>query len=133
MRHAHVYLVAILLLHIGIAALSEAYFWLYVPDGEGLAEAAWMVNPAIYWVPLMAWLYLWCVVDAKDRHVQPPFGAAIVVTLVFPIGVPYYYWRTYPPRAAMVHIGSFTIFVAACVAASRLGGMLAHYYFLTST
>src|SRR5215831_3514970 len=102
MRHAHVYLIAILLLHIVVAVLYEAYFWLYVPDGIGLAEAAWMRSPTIYWAGLVVLLYIWCRVDAKDRRVTLPPGAVILVPLLFPIGVPYYYWRTYARRAAIM-------------------------------
>lgn len=132
MRHAHLYLAAILLLHAGVAALDEAYFWLYIPDGEGLVEAAWMRSPAIYWVPLIVLLSVWCRVDAKNRRVKPPLGAVLVVPLLFPIGVPYYYWRTYPRHAAFVHIGLFVIFAAACVAALWIGRRIAFQYFLTA-
>lgn len=129
MRRAHIVLAAILLLHFVVAALSEAFFWLYVPDGPGLGDALWMRSPRIYWPSLMFLLLVWCVTDAKDRSVELPLGAAIALPFLFPIGVPYYYWKTYPRRAAIEHIGLFAVFVAACIAASWLGGKLSHYYY----
>ena len=132
MRRAHIYLLAILLLHAGVAAVDEAYWWLYAPDGEGIAEAAWMISPVIYWVPLVVLLFVWCIVDARNRHVKRPLGAAILVALVFPVGVPYYYWRTYARRAAVVHIGLFVIFAVACFATLRFARMIAGFYFLNA-
>jgi hypothetical protein len=125
MRHAHVYLLAIVLHHVGATARHEAYFWLDAPDG-----AAWLISPATYWIPLIALLFVWCVVDAKNRHIKLPFWVPLVVSLIFPIGVPYYYWRTYPRRAAFVQMGLFAIFMAVCVAALWVGKKLVDYYFL---
>ena len=131
MKHAHIYLVAILLLHAGGAALWQVWFWNYVPDGG--PEGDWMLSPAIYWIPLFSLLYVWCRVDAETRNVQFPFSASILVSLFFPIGVPFYFFKTYSRRDALIHTGLFLIFVVACFAAGWLGGKVTHQYYAVWT
>ena len=130
MRHAHLYLIAIVLLHIAGTAIHEAYFWLYAPDGQELSQAAWMISPLKYWIPLLPLVCVWCLVDAKDRQIKLPFWVAMVVALTFPIGVPAYYWRTYPRRAAYRQLGLFAAFVCVCLAALWVGRKLTDFYFI---
>jgi hypothetical protein len=131
MRHAHIYLIAIVLLHVATSALFEAYFWLYVPDGGPGGD--WMRSGWIYWLPLFGLLYIWCRVDAKDRHVELPFGASTLVAFLFPIGVSYYFFKTYPRRRALIQIALAAAFISACIAASWIGNRVAfcHYAFWT--
>lgn len=88
MKHAHIYLGAIVLLHAACAALSQASFWKYAPDGG--PEGDWMFSPAIYWIPLFCLILIWCRVDSNQRKVGFPFGGSLLVSVFFPIGVPFY-------------------------------------------
>ena len=97
------------------------------------AEQNWMVSPEIYWVPLLILLFVWCVVDAKEREVQRPLLWAVFVSLLFPIGVLSYFARTYPVRPAIVRIGLAALFVAACIAAMWVGKWFALSYYAVWT
>ncbi len=128
MRHAGLCLGAIVLLHAVYAALWHVWFWNYAPDGG--PGGNWMISPAIYWIPLFSLIYIWCRVDSNQRKVRLPFGRAMFVTFLFPIGVPYYFFRTHARREALVRTCRFLIFVAACLTASWLGGELTHQYYI---
>ena len=128
MRRAHIYLASILLLHIGYVLLYAVQFWNNVPD----ADMDKVPGPATYWIPLLILLYFWCKADAKDRHVDLPLLPSVLVPLLFPIGVPYYFLRTYARRRALLHIGLAVIFAAACFAVARLTYMLAFYYLIVA-
>jgi hypothetical protein len=97
------------------------------------AEPNWMVSPTIYWVPLLLLLFMWCVVDAKERRIHRPFGWAMFVSLLFPIGVPTYFARTYSARPAIVRISLATLFVTACIAAMWVGNWFAFNYYAVWT
>ena len=131
MKHGHLYLCAIILLHAICTALSQAWFWNYAPDGGPGGD--WMISPAIYWIPLFCLIFIWCRVDSNQRKVRLPFGGSMLVTLLFPIGVPYYFFRTYSRRLALIRTGQFFVFVAACVAALWLGNELTHRYYAVWT
>ena len=131
MRHANLYLGAIILLHAAAAALSEAWFWNYAPDGGSAGD--WMISPAIYWIPLLCLIFIWCRIDANQRKVRLSFGGSMLVTLFFPIGVPYYFFRTYSRRLALVRSGQFLAFIAACVVALWLGNELTRRYYAVWT
>ncbi|MGH8445939.1 MAG: hypothetical protein ACREVL_11765 [Solimonas sp.] len=45
-------------------------------------------------------LFAWCKADAKERDVHAPAMAALLVGLIAPIGVPYYFYSTRPRGAA---------------------------------
>jgi F0F1-type ATP synthase assembly protein I len=128
MRRAHIYLASILLLHIGYVLLYAVQFWSNVPDGD----MDKVPGPATYWIPLLILLYFWCKADAKDRHVNLPLLPSVLVPLLFPIGVPYYFLRTYARRRALLHIGLAVIFAAACLAVAKLTYMLAFYYLIVA-
>jgi hypothetical protein len=127
MRIAHLYLGAVLLLHIVVAILYEAHFWNYTPDGG--PEGDWMTSPAIYWSPLLVLIFLWIRADAKDRHVVLSPWLSFAIPLLFPLGVPFYYFRTNQPLRAFQRSAMFLLFVAACLAALRLGNLLAFNYY----
>ena len=124
MRRAHIYLASILLLHSGYIVLYEVQFWNNFPDGD----MGKVPGPATYWIPLLILLYLWCKADAKDRHVDLPFFPSVLVPLLFPIGVPYYFLRTYARRRVLFHIGLAVIFAVACLAVAKVTYMLAFCY-----
>jgi hypothetical protein len=127
-RRAHIYLASILVLHIGYIVLYAVQFWSNLPD-EDMDKVP---GPVTYWAPLLILLYLWCKADAKDRHVDLPFFHALLVSLLFPIGVPYYFLRTYSRRRALLHIGLAVIFAGACLAAAKLSYMLTFYLLIVA-
>ncbi len=128
MKRAHIYLASILLLHVGYITLYEVQFWNNFPDGD------WdkVPGPATYWLPLLMLLHLWCKADAKDRHVDLQFFPSVLVALLFPIGVPYYFLRTYPRRLALLHIGLAVMFAAACLAVAKVTYMLVFYHLMVA-
>src|SRR3954452_7262236 len=95
-RHQHVYLAAILLLQIGYAIFCQVQFWNTFPDGD----MNQVPDGTGYWIAWVIFLYLWCRADAKVRQVGLPLVASVLVPLFFPLGVPYYFLRTYPRRSA---------------------------------
>jgi hypothetical protein len=140
MKRAHICLVAIVALHIVYPALWAARFWLY-PLGEvldgGEAPVAdvpvgiRLIDIRSYWLALLVLLFLWCRADATDRRIQIPSAVSVLVSLLFPIGVPYYFFRTYPLNRALVHIGWAVAFVVICIGTTLLLGMPALRYFET--
>jgi hypothetical protein len=129
MRRANLFLAGIIAQQFGFAALAEAQFWHYFPDGD-IPEWVQVISKWYwYWVVLVALLYFWCKADAKDRQVVIPVTTSVLVPLLFPIGIPYYFLRTYSTRPAILHIGWAVIFVASCVAAFWLGHMLTFDYY----
>jgi hypothetical protein len=127
LRRASLFLVGIIAVQFGFAAMDEAQHWLYFPDGD---IPTWQqLLGHCYWVAVVGLLYLWCREDAKDRVVTPPFAISILVPVLFPIGVPYYYWPTYPSRSAFLHVGLAVLFLAACAAAFWLGRRLVFDYY----
>jgi hypothetical protein len=130
-KRAHFFLIAILLHQFVVAALYEAYVWIYFPGAGGRGE--WMKSPIIYWVPLLGFLFLWLKADVNERRIGLSPWASITVPVFFPIGVPYYFLRTYPLRAAASRIGLAFVFAAICVVAIRLGSLFVHNYFAVWT
>jgi hypothetical protein len=45
-------------------------------------------------------LFIWCKAHASARGIDPPAAAALLVGLIAPIGVPYYFFRSMPWSAA---------------------------------
>jgi hypothetical protein len=131
MRRAPIYLGAILFLHLVGAILYEAYFWNYVPDGGPGGE--WMISPATYWVPLLTLLILWLRTDAKERNAGIPGWALLVAPVLFPIGIPYYFFSTNPMRTAVLRLGLALLFVGACFGALWMGNRLAFNYYAVWT
>jgi hypothetical protein len=127
MRRAHVCLLVILLLHAGLSAIYEAYFWLYVPDGG--AEGRWMRSALTYWVPVLSLIYLWLRLDVAEEGVQFGVLASILATLFFPVGVPLYFFRKYPRRRALARTFFAAAFVGACAGAIWIGRALAHRHY----
>ena len=131
MKHPHIYLGVIILLHGVSAALWEVWFWNYAHHGR--PEGDWMVSPAIYWMPLFFLIFIWCRVDSSQRMVRLPFGVSVLVTFLFPIGVPYYFFRIYSRRLALIRTGQFLVFAAACVGALWLGHEFVYRYYAVWT
>jgi hypothetical protein len=126
MKRAHLWLIAILMLHAFIGILSDAYWWRCFPEGG--PQCWWLGSPFIYWVPLLILLYLWLRADIAERQAELPYLSVVLLPLVFPVGVPYYYWRTLPLRAAILNIGLALVYAGVCIAALWLGRMLGFEY-----
>lgn len=131
MRITHFYLVAILLLHLIVGILGQVYFWNYVPDGGPGGD--WMTSPAIYWPPLLALICLWLHADAKHRHAMLPAWLLIGAPIVFPIGIPFYYFRSSELPIAFSRLGLFLLFACSCLAALWIGSKLAFNYYAVWT
>src|SRR5687767_3107743 len=120
MRRSHIFLALIVVLHAVWAARKQAEIWLYWPDGD-LSK---LLSSVFYCVPLLILLYMWCKADSGERRIDLPTWASLVVPATFPVGIPYYYFRTYPLRSALVHIGLAAFFGVICAAAMWLGDRL---------
>jgi hypothetical protein len=131
MKVSNIFLGAILLLHGLVFALSEYWFWNYVPDGG--PEGNWMRNPALYWLPLLCLVFFWAVADSKRRKSSFSYISLSVVAILFPVGVPYYFLKTYGRRAALLHVFMFAIFASACLACGWIGHSLTHRYYAVWT
>jgi hypothetical protein len=127
-RHQHIYLAAILLLQIGYVIFYQVRFWNNFPDGD----MDQVPDGTGYWIALVILLYLWCRADAKDRQVALPLIASVLVPLLFPVGVPYYFLRTYSRRRALLHIGLAVAFAAVCLSVARITGQVAFYYIIVA-
>jgi hypothetical protein len=72
----------------------------------GIVEAAMSVRvqpqdvAMILWLPLAVLLFMWCKSDIAERSIEGPPGAAVLVGLLAPIGVPYYFFRALPWQKA---------------------------------
>ena len=131
LRWTGFYLGALIALQFGVGAFVEAEQWLYFPDDD-VSISAYALS-GCYWITIMGLLYGWCRADAKYRHLAIPAVEFVLVALLFPIGVPYYYLNTYPRGAALLHIAGAAAFVLSCVAAFWLGHVLVMEYFAVWT
>lgn len=132
MKRSHIFLVGILFLFFGVGVLGVMEFWHYLD----LPPSTWyqvIANPVVFWMCLMGLLYSWIKADANDRSIPLSLGTSILVPLLFPIGIPYYYLRTYATRSALLHIGLAVLFVGACIATARLGAELTFEYYAVWT
>ena len=127
MKRGHTYLAAIVVLTIGYVVLHQVRFWQAFPDRSFERIPA----PALYWIPLLILLYLWCRSDAKERRIDLPIATSILVPLFFPIGIPYYFFHTYDTRRALLRIASAAIFSIGCIIAAMLASRLTENYMLT--
>jgi hypothetical protein len=127
MRRSSFFLAGIMMCQFGFAALGEVRYWLWFPEGD--IPKWYQVAMKCYWLSVVGLLYFWCRADAKGRQLAITVTTSILVPLLFPIGVPFYYLRTYPTRSALIHIGLAVIFVALCVAAFWLGRTLMFDYY----
>jgi len=84
-----------------------------------------MVVSLFLYAPL---LFVWCNADIKQRAIQSPPAAALLVASFALVGVPYYFVKTRPLKSAAAHIAGATLLlvllslvtVAAEVAATRV-------------
>ncbi len=58
----------------------------------------------IFWLPLAVLLFTWCKSDVAERNINSPPGATVLVGLLAPVGVPYYFFRALPWQKATVAI-----------------------------
>jgi apolipoprotein N-acyltransferase len=55
-------------------------------------------------------LFIWCKLNAAERQIVPPAVAPLLVGVLAPIGVPFYFLRTLPLRSALLAIGKAVLF-----------------------
>jgi hypothetical protein len=129
MRRSHVYLALIVLLHVAWAARKQAETWLYWPDGD----MSKMLGSGFYLAPLLVLIYMWRRSDSKEREVRLSLVPSVLVPALFPVGIPYYFFRTYSLRPALAHVGLAVLFAAICFAALWLGDRLSFNYYAVWT
>ena len=125
MTIARAYLVLIVVLCFGWGARKHAEMWLIWPDGDFRMEA----GLAYFFGPLALLLFLWCRADAKARRVKLSFAESIMIPLLFPIGVPYYFFRSHDVRPAFVHVALAVAFAGVCIGAMWLGARTMFQYY----
>lgn len=69
-------------------------------------------------------LFAWCKSHAMANGVSPlPAGSPLLVAVLAPVGVPYYLFRAFPWRRALLGTGFALGFAAVCVLLA-MGGQL---------
>ncbi|MGO4223676.1 hypothetical protein AB4Y64_17715 [Lysobacter sp. TAF61] len=67
-------------------------------------------------------LFAWCKAHASERGVPAPTGAPLLVALLAPVGLPYYFFRSFTWRRASVGLAkALLVFMGCCVL--YVGGM----------
>ena len=69
----------------------------------------------VHSVVLALLLFAWCKAHAASRGIKPPTGAAVLSALIPPIGLPYYFFRSYPWRRALLSLGKALLIFLLCV------------------
>lgn len=69
----------------------------------------------VHSVVLAFLLFAWCKAHASSRGVKPPTGAAVLSAVVPPIGLPYYFFRSYAWRRALLSLGKALLIFLLCV------------------
>jgi hypothetical protein len=65
-------------------------------------------------VVLAILLFSWCKAHAAAIGRTPPVGAPFLVALFSPIGVPYYFFRSFPWRPALGGVVKAVLFFVVC-------------------
>ena len=94
MTRARIFLVGILALFFCVGVLGVTEFWLYLDEPLPPLWFRLVTSPLVFWTCLVVLLYFWCKADATDRRLALPLSTSMLVPLLFPIGIPYYYLRT---------------------------------------
>src|SRR5271168_5484383 len=101
-------LVAIAVLFAGAGAVFP-----HLPDASAERGLSFLLS--IICAPL---LFVWCKAHAAARGIEAPSPAPLLVGLLAPVGVPYYFYRSMPWRAASVAtfkaLCYFVFLVIAC-------------------
>jgi hypothetical protein len=70
-------------------------------------------------VPCSILLFVWCKAHAAARGIDPPSPSALLVGLMAPVGVPYYFFRSMAwPAASWATVKSICYFVGILAVAS---------------
>src|SRR5690348_2679750 len=109
-RVTHLCLLAIVLIGFVYGVAWEVRFWNYMPDGGPGGD--WMVSPLLYWPPILILIFVWLREDAKRQAVRIPTWLSLAAPMIFPIGLPYYFFRTSPVRRGFIRLAMFLLFVA---------------------
>jgi len=78
-----------------------------------------------YWLVLSALLFTWCKSHAATLGIAPPAGAPLLVGLIAPVGIPYYFFRVFSWHRAFLAMGKTFLFAVSCIALSVGGQFLA--------
>ena len=76
-------------------------------------------------VVLSVLLFAWCKSHAATLGVVPPMGAPLLVGLIAPVGIPYYFFLAFSWRRALLAMGKTLLFAVFCVLLSAGGQFLA--------
>ena len=83
-----------------------------VLEATALRSAGPQAIAVVLWVPLAVLLFMWCKADMEERRIDSPPGATVLVGLLAPLGVPYYFFRALPwQKAATATILAVVAFV----------------------
>ena len=69
-------------------------------------------------------LFAWCKAHASTQGISPSFGAPILVALLAPVGLVYYFFRAFPWRSALASMGKSLLVFLVC-GALYAGGLFA--------
>ena len=133
MTRARIFLLGILALFFCVGVMGIAEFWLYLGGPRPPWWFRLVRSPFLFWTCLVALLFFWFEAESSDKRPTLPRRMSILAPLLFPIGIPYYFLRTYPTRSAVLRIGLAAVFAVACIAAIRLGSALTWEYYAVWT
>jgi hypothetical protein len=77
-----------------VAGVAEPFV---AKPGEPLSVAAFVHSLVIAVI-----CYAWCQADAMARGISLPSGSALIAGLLPPVGIPLYFFRSRPWRAALI-------------------------------
>jgi hypothetical protein len=72
-----------------------------LPTDNEIFTTSWIVHTLV----LSVLLFAWCKTHASVRGMSPPPGAPLLVALIAPIGLPYYFFRAFQWRIALAALG----------------------------
>jgi hypothetical protein len=90
MKRTTIPLIAMALLFAGSGAVLP-----HLPDASDERGLSFLLS-----IICAVLLFIWCKVHASARGIDPPTAAPLLVGLIAPIGVPYYFFRSMPWPAA---------------------------------
>lgn len=88
----------------------------------GSADARLSIYSGAIWL-LYVSVYCWMKVDARERSITPPPGAAPLIVGFFPVAIPYYLLGTrqgWHKVSSLALLGAYIVLALACAAAGEL-------------
>ena len=68
----------------------------------------------VHVLALAVLLFAWCKAHASVQGIAPPVGAPLLVALLAPIGLIYYFFRAFPWRSASAGLGKSLLVFLVC-------------------